>query len=259
MKTREPPPRPPDAPRSVPPLRRLLAVRTWVLVILGIVFALDGVVITAIFVGVGGPPWDDWILDRRATRVEASPLSVEETARRRNRRRMTRISFAYRAPDGSARTGAQDTIDPALIGRAEARQPLTVEIDPEDPARHRIVGERASLFGNFLALPVGFAASGVLLLALAMRAMRRDRRIYREGDATLATVISVRPANLNLRRTFHVEYELATSAGTVRGRRLFVDPPAEGARVWVFYDPARPDWHVFALDANPPAEAAGRG
>jgi len=244
------PPRPPEAPRPLPPLRKLVRVRTWFLLAFGAPFLLNGIILTTVFSLVGGPPWDDWLLDRRAVRADARPLEVGYANARRNGVRVQTIRFRFLDDRGVEREAEQATTDRALIARARAGETLPIELDPTRPSRVRIAGERVSFFGAFTLIPIAFGLVGLGCVGAGVRGIRRERAIYRDGEAGLATVTRVARSSVrvNRRRAFRVEYDVQTlTAGVVRGRCLLLDPPSEGARIWVLYDPARPTDQVIAV------------
>lgn len=44
--------------------------------------------------------------------------------------------------------------------------PVTIEYDPQQPARHRALGRRASLFGPWVVVPLGCIPLGFVFLVL---------------------------------------------------------------------------------------------
>src|SRR5436190_1802838 len=139
---------PPPAPR---PFRlRAIEVGTTFCLLFGGIWAGVGLLLTIIFTAVGGPFWNDLILDRRGVEAQATPVSVEGTRSYVNGLPVYRIGYRFIDAEGRWRTGQCGTTSASLIARADRHEGLTIRYDREAPALSRLAGERASFFGPFV-------------------------------------------------------------------------------------------------------------
>ncbi len=212
------------------------------LLLFGGIWATVGLFITTVFILVGGPPWDDWILDERAQQTQAEPLGVHGTNARLNRVRVQEIEYRFVDRGGASHTARSRTVDGALIAAARAKQSVTIDYDPACPERTRLHGARMSFFGVFLLLPLGFGVVGLGLLGIALTDMIRRRRVYVRGDVARGRVDKVRQTIMrhNRRMLHRVTYTFAGPTGEQSGSFTTVDPPSEGAALWILYDPSDP-------------------
>ena len=176
----------------------------------GGIWLLVGTVITIAFTVGGGPVWNDLVLDRRGLATDATPTAIEPTGSRVNGRTVFRIAYTFTDRDGVARTGSTGTTNDRLLASAERRERLPVEYDPQAPLLSRVAGERASFFGWFILLPLGFAVVGAVIAARGLRSVLRVRQTYVHGHAILADVTAVVPTSMsvNRRRVMRVDYSV---------------------------------------------------
>jgi len=228
---------PPPAPRPVP----AGAVR-WndrFMLLFGGIWGFVGTVMTVVFTLAGGPVWDDWILDSRGVPADALPFEVHATNSRVNGRYVHEIQFRFTDGAGQPHTGHAGTTDARLIASARKATPMAVEYDPRDPERVRLAGGSASFFGKLGLMPLGFAAVGGALFLRGLLGARRTRATYRDGTAVTARVVALEltSSRQNRQRVMRMVYELTGAWKTTR-------PAAQGATIWVIYDPEQPDRSV---------------
>jgi hypothetical protein len=210
--------------------------------IFGGIWAAVGVLVTAILIQLGGPPWDDWILNSSGIEATAEPTRVAPTAARRNGRRMMEIRFLFSDERGQRVEGASQTSRGDLIARARGHQPLAIQYDPRRPARHRLRGESASLFGAVVVLPAAFAAAGTMVFLSGFWRFRRRRQVYVNGDAVEAEVTGVQETSafVNRRRVYRVTCGFSGRGGATTCTYTTTNPPALGSHIWAFEDPLDP-------------------
>jgi hypothetical protein len=240
------PPEPPPAPR---PFRwGALDAGTVFLLLFGTIWTGVGAGITTIFTVVGGPLWNDLILDRRGKKAEAMPTSVDGTGSFVNGRRVFRVSYDFFDEHGQPRESAADTTDSAVLERADRRERLSIDYDPQAPALSRLTGGSASFFGWFTLVPLAFAVAGLLVLRAGLTRALRIRHLYVRGLAALARVTAWTGTRMrvNQRRLIRVEYEFDAVVRRVTGSSTFLNPPPVGSSLWVFYRPSDPTHSVAA-------------
>jgi hypothetical protein len=214
------------------------------MLLFGGIWGLVGTVIAVVFTLAGGPVWDDWILDRRGVPADAQPFDVHATNSRVNHRTVQEIQFRFTDRAGQAHTGHTGTTDPRLIASARKATPMTVQYDPQDPARVRLAGGSASFFGMLVLLPLAFAAVGGGLFLRSLLGARRMRAMYRDGTAVTARVVALEAtgSRQNYQRVMRMVYEFTGPAGgAITGEWKTLRPAAQGATIWVIYDPGEPD------------------
>jgi hypothetical protein len=235
----EPPPPPRQMPFSVVGTTSKFAL------LFGAIWCLVGGILVVLFTVVGGPIWDDWILDERGVETQARPLGVEATpSTRGNWERIYTIRFQFIDREGEAQEADAGTTDHTLIARARAGSSMAIEYDPDAPAtRVRLSGESASRFGKAIFVPLGFVVAGLAFVVLGWCGARRDRALYRDGAAIEARVVAVTPTvmRLNRRRVMRVTYTFHQSKGVVHGTWKTTDPPTVESPLWVIYDPKHPE------------------
>jgi len=241
---------PPPAPRQFP-WRALEAVPAF-LMLFGAIWGLVGTIVTIAFTVTGGPFWDDLILDRRGVGAQAIPTSVEPTGIRINHRRVFRIHYTFADTSGATRAGAAGTTSGGVISQARHQTPLAIEYDPRMPERSRLRGERASVIGLFVLIPLAFGSIGGVLFALGARRALRQRRIYVHGQSALATVTAAKATamRVNGQRVIRLDYVFETILGPISGHATSRRPPPVGAKIWVLYDEADPRYNVVTKDAR---------
>lgn len=216
------------------------------MLLFGGIWGLTGTILAIVLSVMGGPFWNDLILDRRGVAAEGRLTSVEPTSMHVSGGSIYRIGYTFADATGNPRAGSTGTTHPATFVGAGRQTPLAIEYDPEAPARSRLRGERASVLGPFGLLPLGFAVVGALLFALGVRPAARLRAIYVSGQAALATVTGIASTlmRVNGRRVMHVEYAFDTPSGRTRGRTTLRAPPPVGGTLWVIYDEREPGRNV---------------
>ncbi|HEX3904248.1 MAG TPA: DUF3592 domain-containing protein [Polyangia bacterium] len=236
---------PPLAPRPFR-LRALDATTSFLLLFGGIWAFVDAAVVIGLSLA-GGPYWNDLILDRRGVAAEGALASVQRTSTRVNGHSLYRVAYTFTDAAGTARETSSLTEQYALV-TAPPSTPLAIEYDPELPTRTRLRGERASMIGGFILIPVGLALAGGLLFALGLRRAARTRQIYMHGQPAKATVTAVSGTSMrvNGRRVMRVAYVFDTIMGKAEGQTTSRDPPPVGAPIWVIYDGSDPKRSVEA-------------
>jgi hypothetical protein len=239
-------PMPPPAPRPFP--LRAASMLSKFLLLFGGIWLGVGVLLAGIFTATGGPVWDDWILDARGVEATAEAQAVEPTHSRINGRYVQEIHFHFVDRAGVAHEQSGGTIDRELVDRATKHEPLAVIYDPQAPARVRLRGERASFFGPFVFLPLGFAVIGGLVFGAGLLTVLRVRDIYMNGTPVEATITGVERTamRVNRRPVMRATYTFKAMSGDVSGALTSVNPPAVGDRVWILHVPAEPEKNVAA-------------
>jgi hypothetical protein len=150
------------------------------------------------------------------------------------------LSLAFRDLEGQPQRSVTGTHDRAVIAAADRGQAVDIEYDPRDPRLVRLAGGSASVFGWFTFFPTVFLVVGSVIFMTGFKRMRARRRIYRDGVAATAVVLAVRTtmARMNRAPVKRVEYQFQALAGTTRGSYTTTEPPAQGAHIWILYDPA---------------------
>jgi hypothetical protein len=217
------------------------------MLLFGGIWGLVGVVLTVVFTSVGGPFWNDRILDDRGVRTDAQPFEVHPTSTRINRRTVQEIQLRFTDGAGQEHIGHVGTTSPSVIASARKGTPIAVEYDPQDLERIRVAGGSASLFGMLGLMPLAFALVGGILFVVGMRGARRMRALYRDGTAAEARVVAVEETNMrqNRVRVMRMDYELTGTPG-VRGSWKTTRPAAQGATIWVIHAPGQPELSVPA-------------
>ena len=160
------------APRPVP-WSKLVREHSFHLV-LGACLALAGSVFFLLFNLSGDPVWDDWILDARGVRVVGQPTRVVATNREVNEHVVYDIQYSFEYPPGQRYRGASPARNTRALNRAEAGEPVTVEVDPQNPTRNRIAGTKASFYGVLAILALATVLVGAVFIMLGvLRALRQ--------------------------------------------------------------------------------------
>jgi hypothetical protein len=102
----------------------------------GAIASFVGALLTVVLSLVGGPVWDDWILDERAVEVDAQALGVRGTSSTRgNWERIHLIRFRFVDLEGVPHEAEGPTTDQAVIEKARMLEEVAIEYDPRAPAR----------------------------------------------------------------------------------------------------------------------------
>ncbi len=239
-------PAPPPAPRSF--RLRVLDATTAAFMLVGAIWALVGAIAGSALLSTAGAPWTDMILDRRGVVANAHATDARAKSTRVNRQRVFEIAYSFTDSGGIARTTSTATTNRRLVAQARQGAPLTIDYDPQRPARSRIHGERASLVGIPGLLPFAIAGAGLVFAAIGFRRARRVRDIYVHGQAAVATITATKATamRINWQRVIRVNYVFSTIGGTAEGRTTSRTPPAVGAKVWILYDENDPQRSVAA-------------
>ena len=217
------------------------------MLLFGGIWGLVGFVLPVVFTVVGGPFWNDRILDDRGVRTDAQPFEVHPTSARINRRTVQEIQVRFTDGDGQEHIGHVGTINPAVIASARRGTPISIDYDPQHPELLRVTGGRASLFGMLGLMPLAFAVVGASVFVVGLLRARRSRALYRDGSAAEARVVAVERTSMrqNRRPVMRMVYELTGTPG-VRGSWNTLRPAAEGATIWVIHDPGQPELSIPA-------------
>jgi hypothetical protein len=214
----------------------------------GAISSSVGALLAVVFTLVGGPIWDDWILDERAVEVDAQALSVRGTSSTRgNWERIHLIRFRFVDLEGVPHEAEGPTTDQAVIEKARMLEEVAIEYDPRAPAKRvRLAGETASRFGSGIFVPVVFFVVGLVIVLFGYVGVRRSRAIYRYGEAAEAKIVSVSPTSMriNKQRVMLVEYSFDGPRGLGHGTWRTALPPAVGETIWIICDPARPERNI---------------
>jgi len=238
---------PPPAPRAVP-----IGTMSWnagFLLLFGAIWAVVGLVMSAVFTASGGPVWDDWILDSRSEPAQATPVSAKATHTRVNRKLMYEIRYRFTDRRGKTWTTASDTTSAALISAAQAGKSIAIEYDPEDPERARPVGESASVMGRAVFLPLGAGLIGAALAAAGLLSALRTRRIYRNGQATRARVTELVATSSRQNRSpvMRMTYVFPTLNGPLEAQWKTAHPQPIDTMIWVLVDEQDPTRNIPAV------------
>ena len=189
----------------------------------------------------GGPVWDDWILDDRGVQARATVVSRQA------------VNVRHRAPDDfelswRARDASGRALEGMARGGAAVGDQVTVDYDPERPARSRLVGRSAMRSPVLTHVQLGLAALGLPLLALLIARVRRRKALYRDGTAARATVVS--SERTWMRSDGDPVHRVTVRYASARGEHAVTltppDAPAPGEGVWVIHDPRRPERALLA-------------
>jgi hypothetical protein len=236
---------PPLAPR---PFRlRAIDAGSVFLLLFGGIWAVVGLVVGIALNAAAGPFWNDPILDRRGVAAVATIDSVERTPTRVNGRYVNRVACTFSDAAGTRHATSALTTSFAVVG-ARPSTPIAIEYDPQSPARARLQGERASMLGALIFLPLGMGMVGSVLFAIGLLRVKRLRDIYVHGQAVQATVAAVAATSMrvNGQPVMRVDYSFETIMGRARGRTSMRRPPPVGASIWILYDGSDPQRSVAA-------------
>jgi hypothetical protein len=217
------------------------------MLLFGGIWGLVGVVLTVVFTVVGGPFWNDRILDDRGVRTDAHPFEVHPTNTRINRRTVQEIQLRFTDRAGQEHVGHVGSTSPSVIASARKGEPIAIDYDPQDPELIRVAGGSASVFGMLVLMPLGFAAVGAVLFVIGLLGARRTRALYRDGTAAEAHVVAVEATGSRQNRApvMRMVYELTGMPG-VRGSWKTTRPALQGRTIWVIYDPGQPELSIPA-------------
>ena len=237
---------PPPAPR---PFRfKSLPMPVLLMLILGAVFAFQGILMSVIFSAIGGPFWYDTTLDKRGVEARAKPTKVEATGSRVNSEPVYDIHYTFSGADGTPHDGVVGSRNHSTIEAARAGAPFTIEYDPQNPSVARVEGENASTFGWFALIPLAGALIGLCVMLAALPRLSRIRGIYINGTAAKAKVTAISPtsARVNGRRVMRIDYEFQSVFGPVKGHSTTTEKLAAGAEIWILHNPTNPAANVAA-------------
>ena len=162
------------APRAIP--RRM----AWRLLfgspiaMFGWLFAAFGMLFVLLFL-----PEAEWPLQSYDRTTTARVTSVEETSASENDATIYRVHFTFATDDGVEHHGASYT------KRGSVAQELSVEYDPDEPSRARVIGMRSKPFAVWVALVVLiFPIVGLAIALPQLRTGRLALRLLRHGVET---------------------------------------------------------------------------
>ena len=182
-----------------------------------------GIVLAASF-GTGllyfmlGPASHDEALDARGKVVLAKPISyrLASTSQGGAVKRYN-VRLAFTDADGNPQTTTIETNHQSQREAAEAKTPLEIEYDPQDPSRARWPGTKLNPLGNSLYwLGAGVAAMGLAFAVLGWFLGMADRRLYRTGAARLGRIDRVEPIVENNRTIYRIDYSYDAEGGRVQ-------------------------------------------
>jgi hypothetical protein len=234
---------PPPAPRRFP--LRAIDPPARLLLLFGAIWMVVQSFTVAIFIVVGGPFWDDILLDRRGVTVRATLGMIEPTRTRVNGRQAHCVYYTFTDASGVTHAGSGATLEPAAF---YSSSDLEIDYDPKSPARSRLHGGRASSIGLGILWPLVFFAAGAIVLGFGVRRVRAMRAIYVHGQPARAVVTAVTPTlmQMNGRRVMRIAYTFDTIMGPFTGSATAVKAPAVGDTLWVLHLPSEPKRNVAA-------------
>jgi hypothetical protein len=226
-----------------------------VLTLLGSIFSLIGWGLTAVFIFVGAPFWEDWQVDAKGVPAMAVPDDVRETSTSVNRSRVNEISIHFPDVEGIPHSATFRTADWRVVSAARERQKIPIHYIPGSPQLVRADGTKRSIFGLFALFPLAFALVGTGLLAGGLRGVLKRRWLYRWGTPTTGRVVSVGDSDVSVngRRLLKIVYTFNGTMGPVEGSMINATAPAQGAEVSVLFDPNDPGENILPLPGSFPA------
>jgi hypothetical protein len=173
---------------------------------------------------------------------------------------------AYEAETACAKAPTHNGASYAHVGTFRVGQPVMVEFPPGRPNVSRIVGTTSTPGGSWDLLAGVFPLISLVFVVLGIRRGLRGIRLLRDGQQTMARLLSVQSTNVkvNEQTVFKYTFEFRDSAGAAQrvtakthvtsrfagedmpGRR----PGDDGVYEPVIYDPLNPSRAVL-LDALP--------
>jgi hypothetical protein len=200
-----------------------------------------------------GPPWHDTTLDERGVSAQASPYAVEDTYVSHNDESLMRVRLRFADRSGRKHDIGLTTIDGRILARANRREPIDIDYDPQDPELVRFHGQkRSQLSGDAAFVPpmllFVFILPGLPTFAWGLFQLRRRRSVYRNGVAALATIVehTRSVSSENEEQLTNARYEFASPRGLHSGTIKSLTPPPVGARIWVLHAPDRPSLNLPA-------------
>ena len=185
---------------------RAVDATTKFLFLFGAIWLAVGTIVSAGFIGAGGPFWNDLILDRRGAQAQATPQRIEPTSSSINDRLVYRIVYTFIDDGGTPRIGSSGTTDDEVLARAE-----------------RIVWKG---------------------LRRVFRV--RDIYVHGHAIHAEVTRVAPGNMQVNGRPLMRVDYTFDAITGQVDGHTTMFNPPAVGERIWVLYRPSTPRENVAA-------------
>ncbi len=242
---------PPGTPRRVA-FGAYVGAAGLVLTLVGSIFAVIGWGLTAVFIFVGGPFWEDFALDAKGVAAVAVVDEVRETSTSVNRSRVHDIRAHYPDAEGIPHSATIRTADWQVVGAAREGRPIPIHYLPGSPQIVRADGTKRSIFGLFALFPLLFAILGTALLAGGLRGILKRRRLYIWGTSTTGRVVSVSDSNVtvNGRRLLKIAYSFPGPMGPVEGSMLNATAPKEGSDVTVLFDPNDASHNVLPIPGS---------
>ncbi len=193
-------------------------------------------------------PHEDWILDYRGESTIAQPTAAHVTNTSVNDQDVYDIDVSYTDKRGRPQRASVSTLNPSVVAAGNAKTPLKIEYDPEQPTRARVVGESASAIGMMAFMPLGFAFIGIPMLLVGLVSTLRRRSLYRRGTPAQARVQQVvaSASSQNNQRVMIARYSYQSPRGVAHGELKSVSPPKVGSVIWVLFDPQKPSRSIPA-------------
>lgn len=187
-------------------------------------------------------PWEDWILDYRGEKAVATALASRGTSTSVNDATVYDVDVSYNDRQNRPHRATLSTLNPTAIRAAANKTPLSIEYDPENHARVRVLGDSVSAIGFMVFLPLSFGLIGGPLALMGLLIALGRRRLYRNGTPAQARVqeVTASASSQNNQRVMIAHYSFQTPSGVFRGEWKTVTPPGVGEVIWVIYHPKNP-------------------
>lgn len=211
------------------------------MIVLGCLSAIIGALVTVGFTTRGRPVWDDWILDERGRRADATVVGRDSMRMRSERQWVYEVRWRALDPAGA-------TVEGTALHVGDVSDAIAVEYDPQDPTRSRFVGAPASHFGAYVFIPFALSLLGSLSFVAGIRRVGRRKALYRDGTVAAARVVRVQRtlAQDKWERILRLTVRFPTAQGERAATCYTTDSIDVGAEVWVIYDPERPTRALLA-------------
>jgi uncharacterized protein DUF3592 len=161
------------------------------------------------------------------------------------------VTYRFQTPDGRTfiNTAAISSRRWDALSEGDS---IDVEYLPDDPATNRVRGERPITW-VFLLLGLVFGGAGAVIVALAVRGARTEKRLREHGVLADAVVVAVNETNVRINNAaqWRIEYEFSDERGERRRARSRLMPAveahrwSEGQKGYIRYDRDRPTKSIW--------------